>query len=187
MNSILIADDHVMFRQGLRLLLKADTRFRVVGEVEDGEQALAFIERERPSIAILDVAMPKLSGIEVVRRVAAQNIDTKCIMLTMHEEPEVVLSAMEAGAMGYILKGHTFDDLKAALQAVRDRHDRATDDGRLVLARGHRGRAVAQADQQVVQHLGRLWVKARIGLVEQQHRRVVQQGPCDGQALHHAA
>ena len=109
-----------MFRQGLKLMLKADTRFEVAGEVGDGEQALAFIERERPALAILDVGLPKMSGIEVVRGVVARDIGTKCVMLTMHEEPEIVLGALEAGAVGYILKGHTFDDLKVALQTVME-------------------------------------------------------------------
>lgn len=107
-----------MFRQGLKLMLQADPRFRITGEAEDGDQALAFIEKERPAFAILDVALPKMSGIEVVRSVTSRNFATKCIMLTMHDELEIALSAMDAGAIGYILKGHTFDDLMGAVAAA---------------------------------------------------------------------
>jgi len=120
MYSVLIVDDHAMFRQGLKLMLKADTRFQVIGEAGDGEEALAFIEKVLPALAILDVALPKMNGIDVVRSVVSRKIYTKCIMLTMHEEPEIVLSAMEAGAMGYILKGHTFDYFEVALQTVME-------------------------------------------------------------------
>jgi len=102
----------------LKLLLNADKRYQVVGEAEDGIQALAFIEKNRPALAILDVALPKMNGIDVVRSVVSRNISTKCIMLTMHEEPEIALSALHAGAKGYILKGNTFDDLNTAVTAV---------------------------------------------------------------------
>lgn len=118
MHNVLIADDHAMFRQGLKLMLRAVPRFRIVGEAEDGEQALAFIEKERPAFAILDVALPKMNGIAVVRSVVSRNFATKCIMLTMHDELEIALSAMDAGAIGYILKGHTFDDLIGAVDAA---------------------------------------------------------------------
>lgn len=118
MDTILIADDHAIFREGLKMLLQDAEGLRVVGEAENGEQALTFIERKTPQLAILDVALPKMSGIDVARAVASRHLATKCLMLTMHDEPEIARSAMEAGAMGYILKGHTFDELKAAVAAV---------------------------------------------------------------------
>jgi DNA-binding NarL/FixJ family response regulator len=118
MTTILIADDHAMFREGLKILLMGDPRFKIVGEAEDGARALAFIERERPALAILDIALPGMNGIDVVRGVESRQIATKCIMLTMHDEPEIAVSAMDAGARGYILKDHTFDDLKAAIVTV---------------------------------------------------------------------
>jgi two-component system response regulator NreC len=118
MIGVLLADDHAMFREGLKILLKGDRRFRVVGEAADGVAALSLIERMHPEIAFLDVALPRMSGIDVVRSALAKTHSVKCIMLTMHEEPEIAMSAMEAGACGYILKAHTFDELKAAVDAV---------------------------------------------------------------------
>jgi len=118
MYSMIIADDHALFREGLKTLLLTDKRFQVTGEAEDGEQALELILKNKPEVAVLDVALPKMSGITVVQNVSARKLSTRCIMLTMHEEPEIALSALSAGAQGYILKGHTFDELKIAVEQV---------------------------------------------------------------------
>jgi DNA-binding NarL/FixJ family response regulator len=118
MYRVFLADDHAMFREGLKLMLRSDRDVAVVGEAEDGDQAAARIAALRPEIAVLDVALPKLNGIDVVRRVVAAGLPTRCIMLTMHEEAEIALSALNAGAMGYILKGHTFDELRGAIDTI---------------------------------------------------------------------
>jgi DNA-binding NarL/FixJ family response regulator len=115
---ILLADDHRMFRQGLRELLERKTRFEVVGEASTGSEALAAAEQLRPDIVLLDIQMPELDGVAVARRLAQQHPSIKIVMLTMYQQDQHLLEAIKAGARGYLLKDADADELIAVLERV---------------------------------------------------------------------
>lgn len=116
--TILIADDHTMFRQGLREILERKGGFRVVAEVSDGLAAVDLARRERPDIALLDVSMPGITGIEAARRIAEASPDTRTIVLTMHRDERTVLEALRAGANAYLLKDADAAELIDAIRIV---------------------------------------------------------------------
>jgi len=118
MISAVLADDHPIVRQGLRTLLEGENEYHVVGEASDGLTALDLLERLRPDVAILDVQLPDLNGLEVARRAQALAPDTKIVMLSMHSDEPFVIDALRYGALGYVLKGSATTDLVTALQAV---------------------------------------------------------------------
>jgi DNA-binding NarL/FixJ family response regulator len=101
---IVLAEDHSLMRAGTRHILEQYPDFQVVGEAEDGQQAVELIKNLKPDIAILDIRMPKLNGIEVVRYVKSLSPNTKTLMLTAYDDDEYILALMEAGASGYLLK-----------------------------------------------------------------------------------
>ncbi len=101
---IVLAEDHSLMRAGTRHALEQDPSLTVVGEAEDGEQVLVLIERLQPDVAILDIRMPKLSGVEVVRRMKDCCPNTKALILTAYDDEDYILALMEAGASGYLLK-----------------------------------------------------------------------------------
>ena len=115
---VLLADDHTLVRQSLVAVLNATEDCHVVGEAADGiaavEQSLAL----RPDVAIIDISMPRLNGIEVVRRLRTELPETRVLVLTMHEEAEYVLHVVRAGANGYLLKDSATADLIAAVRAL---------------------------------------------------------------------
>jgi two-component system, NarL family, response regulator NreC len=113
---ILLADDHVMVRQGLHALLE-QAGMAVVGEASDGQEALEIARTQQPDVAVLDIGMPRLNGLEAARRLHDALPQTKIILLTMHTEAPYVLEAMQAGAVGYVLKTQATRDL---VQAIRD-------------------------------------------------------------------
>jgi two-component system, NarL family, response regulator NreC len=113
---ILLADDHVMVRQGLRTLLE-QAGMAVIGEASDGQEALRIAHNQHPEVAVLDIAMPHLTGLETARRLREALPQTKIILLTMHTEDPYVLEAMQAGAVGYVLKTQAAVDI---VQAIRD-------------------------------------------------------------------
>jgi two-component system, NarL family, response regulator NreC len=115
---ILLADDHNVMRKGLRLLLESHADFSVVGEAADGRQAVAKAEETKPDVAVLDIAMPNLSGIEAAQRIIAQSPHTAVVVLSMHSDESYVLRALKAGAKGYLLKDSAEGDLIAAIQTV---------------------------------------------------------------------
>jgi DNA-binding NarL/FixJ family response regulator len=116
--SVLLADDHMIFREGLKPLLAKGGDFEVVGEAEDGLQALELARQLKPRLAILDISMPGLNGIEVARHLSQDSPDTAVIILSMHSDRRFVLEALRAGARGYLLKDGGFDELLDAMQAV---------------------------------------------------------------------
>jgi two-component system, NarL family, response regulator NreC len=113
---ILLAEDHVMVRQGLRALLE-QAGMAVIGEASDGQEALRIAHEQHPDVAVLDIGMPRLNGIETARRLREALPQTKTVLLTMHTEDPYVLEAMQAGAVGYVLKTQATLDL---VQAIRD-------------------------------------------------------------------
>ena len=117
---ILLADDHNVMRAGLKLLLESHSGFKVVSEASDGHQAVEKAIAARPDVAVLDIAMPNLSGIEAAQRVSAQLPQTAIIILSMHSDEGYVLRALKAGARGYLLKDSAESDLIHAIKVVSD-------------------------------------------------------------------
>lgn len=115
---ILLADDHGIVRRGMRALLDAEEGLEVVGEAANGREALKGIETLRPDLAILDVAMPMLNGIEVTAQAMKTFPDLKVIILSMYADEAYVVRALTAGARGYLLKEATEEDLLPAVRAV---------------------------------------------------------------------
>ena len=115
---ILLADDHNVMRKGLRLLLESESDFTVVGEAADGRQAVAKAEETKPDVAVLDIAMPNLSGIEAAQRIISECPHTAVVILSMHSDEGYVLRALKAGAKGYLLKDSAEGDLIAAIRIV---------------------------------------------------------------------
>lgn len=122
MNSIriLLADDHVVMRRGLRLLLEGQPDLSVVAEASDGDEAVAQAEAARPDVAILDITMPKLSGVEAAQRIHERLPATAVIILSMHADEGYVLRTLRAGARGYLLKDSAEDDVVAAIRKVHE-------------------------------------------------------------------
>jgi DNA-binding NarL/FixJ family response regulator len=118
--SAVLADDHSIVRKGLRTLLDGEGNCRVVGEADDGLTAIDLISRLQPDVAIIDVQLPKLDGLEVARRTRQQAPETKVIMLSMLADEHFVIDALRHGAMGYVLKGSTTEDLLEAIETVMD-------------------------------------------------------------------
>ena len=116
--SIVIADDHPVFRHGLRDLIQAERGFKIVGEAGDGEEALKIIRKLRPAIAILDVAMPKLDGLEVSRQLNGTEPAVGVILVTMYREQKLFTRALEAGVRGYVLKDSAATDIISCINAV---------------------------------------------------------------------
>ncbi|HEX5314056.1 MAG TPA: response regulator transcription factor [Gammaproteobacteria bacterium] len=117
MQRILLADDHLMFRQGIRALLEAQG-WEIAGEASDGREAVRLARRTNPDIAVLDVGMPLLNGIDAAREMHRRTPATQTILLTMYEENSYVLESLEAGIRGYVLKAQAAEDLVAAIRQV---------------------------------------------------------------------
>lgn len=113
---ILLADDHAVVRQGLRALLER-AGFEVVGEASDGHEAIRLCEVHHPEVAVLDLSMPLLNGIDAAREVTKSH-KTKVVLLTMHTEDHLVLESLRSGVTGYVLKTKAADELIHALRAV---------------------------------------------------------------------
>jgi len=117
---ILLADDHTIMRSGLRLLLEKQEDFEVVGEAEDGRQAVAMAEKLRPDVAVLDIGMPNLNGIEAARQITSSQPETAVVILSMHSDESYVMRALKSGAKAYLLKDSAEADLIRAVHAVRE-------------------------------------------------------------------
>ena len=117
---ILIADDHPIFRSGLKALIDADAAFEVTSEATDGERALELIVEARPHIAVLDYNMPKLNGFAVLQKLTDLNLDVLPVMLTMHNDEAMFARAFELGVRGYVLKDSASVDIVSCLHAVAD-------------------------------------------------------------------
>lgn len=115
---VLLADDHALVRLGFRGLLRSLEAVEVVAEASDGREALELIRTLHPSVALVDIAMPGLNGLELTARVAAECPQTRMIVLSMHESEQYALWAVQAGVSGYLLKGASLEELEAAIRAV---------------------------------------------------------------------
>jgi DNA-binding NarL/FixJ family response regulator len=114
---ILVADDHVVVRQGLRVLLE-QAGMAVIGEASDGQEALRLAHEQPPDVAVLDISMPHLNGLETARRLREALPQTKIVLLTVHTEDPYVLEALQAGVAGYVLKTQAAVDIVQAIRAV---------------------------------------------------------------------
>jgi DNA-binding NarL/FixJ family response regulator len=115
---VLLADDHTLVRAGIRALLESLPDVEIVAEASDGRQALELLVAEKPDVALLDIAMPSLNGLEVAMRAAAVAPRTRLVILSMHGDPGHVAQALRAGVAGYLLKDAAVDELPLLLRAV---------------------------------------------------------------------
>jgi DNA-binding NarL/FixJ family response regulator len=116
---ILVADDHEVVRRGLCALLRNQPEWEVCGEASDGREAVEKVLTLKPEVAILDIGMPNLNGLEATRQILKANPHVKVLILTLHDSDQVVQEALNAGARGYLLKSDAARDLVAAVEAVR--------------------------------------------------------------------
>ena len=116
--SIVLADDHTILREGLRALLTADPGFEVVGEARDGREAVRCVEKLGPELILMDLSMPRMSGMEAIREIKKRYPETKIIALTVHKTEEYLLNTLQAGADGFVLKDATHDELIMAIKNV---------------------------------------------------------------------
>ena len=115
---ILIADDHDIVRKGLRALVQEEPSWQVVADVQDGRSAVAKTQELKPDIAILDIAMPSLNGLDATKQIVKVNPDTKVLILTMHDSELLIQNVLNAGARGYLMKTDAGRDLVVAIRAL---------------------------------------------------------------------
>lgn len=116
--NIFVADDHPIFRCGLREAIERTERFNVLGEADHGEEALKGIENLKPEIAVLDIDMPGMNGLDLAERVIGKGLDVKLVILTSYKEESFFNRAMDIGVSGYVLKENAINDLTGGLLAV---------------------------------------------------------------------
>jgi DNA-binding NarL/FixJ family response regulator len=115
---IVIADDHPIFRKGLRQIIEMEPGLRVVAEASDGSEALTRITEQRPAVVVLDVDMPVMDGFEVVRAIRSQNLPVEIIFLTMHKDEDVFNEALNVSVRGYVVKDSAVTDIVGGIRAV---------------------------------------------------------------------
>ncbi len=115
---VMLADDHVLIREGIRQLLEFDGEITVIDEANDGEECLNKLESVKPDILLLDVNMPKKNGVEVLSEIKKRKYDVKVLLLTVHNEVEYLLKAVDIGVDGYILKDSESAELKRAISVI---------------------------------------------------------------------
>ncbi len=115
---VLLVDDHTVVRQGLRRVLENETQIEIVGEVGDGRAAIEAVRRLEPTVAVVDISLPNLNGIEVTRQLAKVSPNTKVLILSMHADDGYVRQSLKAGAKGYLLKDADDQDLIKAVLAL---------------------------------------------------------------------
>ena len=117
---VIIADDHVLFREGTRNLIEQEPDIEVVGEASDGEEAVEMVTRLQPHIVLMDIAMPKVNGIEATRQIKAHHPAIAVLILTAYDNDQYIVALLEAGAAGYLLKNVSGKELVNAIRAVHD-------------------------------------------------------------------
>ncbi len=118
---IILADDHKIVREGLKNLLSSEWDIEIIGEAENGREALSLVNEKKPDIIIMDIGMPELNGIEAAKRITAESPKTKIIALSMHSDKLFVTGMLRAGASGYLLKDCAVDELVDAIRTVMDK------------------------------------------------------------------
>jgi DNA-binding NarL/FixJ family response regulator len=153
MVTIVLADDHVIVRQGLRALLESDPNFVVVGEAADGLEAVELVKRRKPMVLITDLMMPGLDGLAITRKLSRLKSDTRVIILSMYGDQAYVLTALKSGAAGYIVKESCGAEL---FQAMRE----------VVAGRRYLSPAVSEASIGSFSSMGTILQKAQTGSLE---------------------
>jgi DNA-binding NarL/FixJ family response regulator len=115
---IVIAEDHTILREGLRALLSSNPDFEIVGEAEDGREAIRCVEKLKPNLVLTDLSMPRMNGMDAIRDIKRKSPGTKILVLTVHKTEEYILATLQAGADGYLLKDSTHAELLAAVKHV---------------------------------------------------------------------
>lgn len=115
---IVIAEDYTILREGLRSLLSSTSKFEIVGEAEDGQEAIRNVERLKPDLALMDLSMPRMNGMDAIREIKKRSPETKVLVLTVHKTEEYIHAALQAGADGYLLKDSTRNELGIAISSV---------------------------------------------------------------------
>jgi two-component system, NarL family, response regulator NreC len=116
--TIVIAEDYAILRAGLRVVLSSVPELDIVGEAEDGQEAIQLVEERRPNLVLMEVSMPKINGIDAIRTIKQKSPETKILVLTVHTSDEYVLASFEAGANGYVLKHSNSTELIEAIRTV---------------------------------------------------------------------
>jgi DNA-binding NarL/FixJ family response regulator len=133
MIDVLIADDHGIVRSGLRMLIDRQTDMKVIAEAGDGVAALESTQAHRPDVAVLDVSMPRMTGLQAAREIRAHVPDTRVLLLSMHDDERYFLEGLEAGAAGYVLKRAADTDLIGAVRTVAGGRTFLSDDAQRAL------------------------------------------------------
>ena len=115
---IVIAEDHTILREGLRALLTSSPDFEIVGEAEDGREAIRCVEKLKPNLILTDLSMPRMTGMDAIREIKRRSPETKVLVLTVHKTEEYILATLQAGADGYLLKESTQAELMIAVKHV---------------------------------------------------------------------
>ncbi len=115
---IILAEDHTILREGLKALLSSDPQFEIIGEAADGREAVRCVEKLGPNLILMDLSMPRMSGMEAIREIKKRCPDTRIIALTVHKTDEYLHTSLQAGADGYVLKDATHDELVLAIKKV---------------------------------------------------------------------
>ena len=131
---VLLADDHSIVREGLRRIVEESGDIEVVAEASDGREAVLLVRKEQPDVAVIDISMPVLDGLEVITQIKGENPHTPILVLTMHEEDQYVVRAIETGAMGYITKQSAPEQLVKAIRKVHSGSLYLTDEAAEALA-----------------------------------------------------
>lgn len=116
--TVILVEDHAIFRTGLKVILADEPSIRIVAETGRGGESLELARQHRPDVVIMDISLPDLDGIEAVRRILGELPETRVLMLSMHNEPEIVCAALSAGALGYLLKDCASDELLEGIRTV---------------------------------------------------------------------
>ncbi len=116
--SVLICDDHALFREGVKTILNSQSDFEVVGEAEDGREGVDLAIRQQPDVVLMDISMPVLKGFEATRRIKKERPDVKVLILSVYDDEDLVARCLDAGASGYVLKDSPPPQLIYAIQAV---------------------------------------------------------------------
>ena len=115
---IVLVEDHTILREGLRALLSADPNFEIIGEAQNGREAVRCVEKLEPDLLLMDLSMPRMSGMEAIREIKRRYPEVKIIALTVHKTEEYLLTTLKAGADGYVLKDATHEELVMAIKNV---------------------------------------------------------------------
>ncbi|MDQ4141346.1 MAG: response regulator transcription factor [Bacteroidota bacterium] len=115
---VLLADDHTLVRNGIRSMLENSTDLEIVGEAQNGAEALAKVKELAPDVLLIDIAMPVMTGIEATSQISKLYPGTRCLVLSMHHDEDYILKSVEAGAYGYLLKDNTREEMLRAIRSV---------------------------------------------------------------------